>query len=319
MESTNNNDHSTYFPAAFLKDQAERILRTLGRPVFAVLIRYDSTSLRCLSWGRVVAANMAIVTEVRFEHYLPGCTLGVHETRPRLSWKLRNTPKDFKQHSYDIELSEGLDTKRPISLASVTSPLSSLVPWPFEKSLISRQSISIRIRIRSKETQETQWSKPAVLETGLLNRSDWQCERIAAPWGPHTPGPDSECLFRREFPTPHIVARARLYITAQGVYEAEINGERVGDYFLAPGWTAYDGRLQYQTYDVTKMVSSNATSCIGVRVAEGWFCGRIGWEGGHRNIWGPHPALMVQLEITYADSSLETITSDGSWKVARGT
>ncbi|KAH7074034.1 bacterial alpha-L-rhamnosidase-domain-containing protein [Paraphoma chrysanthemicola] len=262
---------------------------------------------------------MARVTDVRFEHYLPGCTLGVHETRPRLSWKLHNTPKDFKQHGYDIELSHRIGVERPdVLLANATSSLSSLVPWPFEKSLSSRQKISIRVRVRNEAGQKTPWSELAVLETGLLNRSDWQCERIAAPWGPRTPGPDSECLFRREFQTLYTVARARLYITAQGVYESEINGERIGDYFLAPGWTAYDGRLQYQTYDVTTMVSSNAINCIGVRVAEGWFCGRIGWEGGHRNIWGPHPALMVQLEITYADCSTEIITSGTYWMVARG-
>ena len=263
---------------------------------------------------------MTRVTDVRFEHYLPDCTLGVHETRPRLSWKLHDTPKDFKQYSYDIELSETTGNKDPVvSLASAISPLSILVPWPFEKRLSSRHSISIRIRVRSEVGQESTWSEPAILETGLLNRSEWQCERIAAPWGPHTPGPDAECLFRKEFRTLTVVALARLYITAQGVYEAEINGHRVGDYFLAPGWTAYDGRLQYQTYDVTTMIASNASNCVGARVAEGWFCGRIGWEGGHRNIWGPHPALMVQLEITYTDGSTETITSDSSWKVTRGT
>ncbi|KAF5507736.1 putative beta-glucosidase O [Colletotrichum aenigma] len=114
-------------------------------------------------------------------------------------------------------------------------------------------------------------------------------------------------------------SQARLYITAQGVYEAEINGRRVGDYFLAPGWTSYDGRLQYQTYDVTNLLNvSSSENCMGVRVVEGWFSGRIGFEGGHRNIWGPHTALVSQLEITFSDGRVEYIGTDGSWRVTRG-
>ena len=158
---------------------------------------------------------MVKVTDVRFEHYLPDWTLGVHETRPRISWKLQDTPKGFQQYSYDIELSEKAWNRDPVVLlVSAISPLSSLVPWPFENSLSSRHNISIRIRVRSEEGQESPWSEPAVLETGLLHRSEWQCERITAPWGPYTPGPDAECLFRKEFKTPNVVALARLYITA---------------------------------------------------------------------------------------------------------
>jgi alpha-L-rhamnosidase len=101
------------------------------------------------------------------------------------------------------------------------------------------------------------------------------------------------------------------------VYEAEINGQRIGEYFMAPGWTTYDHRLQYQTYDITSALTIGE-NCLGARVAEGWFCGRIGFEGGHRNIWGKHPALMAQLEITYNDGHKELIGTDDSWLVTDG-
>lgn len=145
---------------------------------------------------------------------------------------------------------------------------------------------------------------------------DWHCDRIVAPWGPTTPGPDAEWLFRKEFEV-NAGVQARLFITSQGVYEAEINGQRVGDHFMAPGWTAYDSRIQYQTYDITTLLSEGR-NCIGVRIAEGWFCGRIGFEGGHRNIWGPHPSLMAQLKIYHPDATVETIPTDGTWVVQRG-
>lgn len=148
------------------------------------------------------------------------------------------------------------------------------------------------------------------------DKQNWLCDRVAAPWGPNTPGPDAEWLFRKEFEVKPF-SQATLFITAQGVYEAEINGHRVGDHFMAPGWTSYDRRLQYQTFDVTAQLLSGR-NCIGIRVAEGWFCGRIGFEGGHRNIWGPHPALMAQLEICYEDNTVETIPTDSTWAVQKG-
>lgn len=258
---------------------------------------------------------MALVTNVQFGHYHPPNTLGVQERNPRISWSFKNTPRHFRQEGYAIEI---LDSEHTVlSTAKRTSQQSYLVPWPSDQPLKSRQKVSLRVKVWDGEGYISPWSEEAYLETGLLERSDWQCERIAAPWGLETTGPAPEDLYRKEFSLTGPVRQSRLYVTAQGVYEAEINGQRVGDYFMAPGWTTYDGRLQYQTYDVTSMLSAD-TNCIGVRVAEGWFCGRIGFEGGHRNIWGPHTALMAQLEVTYTDGSVDTISSDRSWVVTTG-
>ncbi|SPO05504.1 related to alfa-L-rhamnosidase [Cephalotrichum gorgonifer] len=264
---------------------------------------------------------MATITDVRFEHYHPPHTLGVQESRPRLSWNIQNAPADFKQAGYQVELSKAggggaWHTTSPI--AAINSTETTLVPWPFEEPLKSRQRISIRVRIWDENGEEaaTPWSEPAFLEVGLLDRSDWNFERIAAPWANETIGADAEHIFKREFALRGPVELARLYITTQGVYEAEINGERVGDYFMAPGWTTYSHRFQYQTYDVTSHLSEK--NCLRIRVAEGWFCGRIGFDGGHRNIWGPHPALMAQLELTYADGRVESVCTDGAWRVTRG-
>jgi alpha-L-rhamnosidase len=140
------------------------------------------------------------------------------------------------------------------------------------------------------------------------------------PWheDPETPHP--EHLYRKEFASSNLGTRARLYITAQGVYEAEINGKRVGDQFLAPGWTAYDGRLQYQAYDVTHLLADTGLNCIGVRLAEGWFSGHLapGLFGFPRNIWGAQDTLMAQLEIHYANGSEDTIVTDATWQTAPG-
>ncbi|KAE8159799.1 bacterial alpha-L-rhamnosidase-domain-containing protein [Aspergillus tamarii] len=258
---------------------------------------------------------MALVHKVQFEHYRPPNTLGVQEREPRISWRFSNVPRHFRQESYEIQIFDSQHTL--LSAVKRTSQQFNLVPWPSDLPLKSREKVYLRVRVWDGEGYISPWSEEACLETGLLERNDWQCERIAAPWGPQTTEPAPEELYRKEFSLAGTVRQARLYVTAQGVYEAEINGRRVGDYFMAPGWTTYDGRLQYQTYDVTSMLSLDR-NCIGVRVAEGWFCGRIGFEGGHRNIWGSHTALMAQLEVTYLDERVDTISSDRSWVVTTG-
>ncbi|KAJ4178481.1 hypothetical protein NW755_013196 [Fusarium falciforme] len=262
---------------------------------------------------------MASVIDAQFEHYHAPNTLGVQNSTPRISWKIKDATGSFKQASYEIEVSDGnANQQQRLALtAKRTSSLSTLVPWPFDHTLRSRQKISIRVRLYDDNDNVTPWSEPAHLEAGLLERSDWQCQRIAAPWSPGTSKPDPEQLHRKEFQISGEIEQARLYITSQGVYEAEVNGQRIGDYFLAPGWTSYDNRLQYQTYDLTSALVEGA-NCIGVRLAEGWFSGRIGFEGGHRNIWGPHTALLAQLEIFYANGHSEIIVSDDSWAVTKG-
>jgi alpha-L-rhamnosidase len=261
---------------------------------------------------------MTSIIDVKFEHY-HGNAVGVQELKPRISWRFQDTTSDFQQEGYEVEVSEILFDSQLVLLDNIkrNSPHSYLVPWPLSQPLKSRQKISVRVRAWDTKGSSTPWSERCEVEAGLMVRSDWKADRIVAPWDLSSLEPQPEHLFRREFSLKAQVSQARLYITAQGVYEAEINGQRVGDHFLAPGWTSYDNRLQYQTYDVKSLLESG-NNCIGVRVAEGWFCGRIGFEGGHRNIWGIHTALLAQLEIKYIDGKVEMVASDHSWKVRKG-
>ncbi|KAF6804761.1 alpha-l-rhamnosidase [Colletotrichum sojae] len=259
------------------------------------------------------------VVDVRVDHYGPGNNLGIHVTQPRISWRFANAPPDFKLAERTIRITclSGVDAVVEDEYSS-TDAASQDVPWPIDRLIGSRERYSVEVRARgTNEAAFSPWSEPFVFETGLLSRGDWKSERISAPWAEESRDrPLPEDLFRKEFEFRGSVRSARLYITSQGVYEAEINGKKVGDYFLAPGWTTYDGRLQYQTYDVTEHIS--IANCIGVRVAEGWFNGRIGFEGGRRSIWGTRTALLAQLEIVYQDGTSQTIATDDSWKVTQG-
>jgi alpha-L-rhamnosidase len=159
------------------------------------------------------------------------------------------------------------------------------------------------------------WSEPAFFQTALLNASDWKAKWI-------TPGYVEDSVmrpspyFRKQFDAKKKISAAVAYITAHGMYEAQINGVRVGDAYLTPGWTAYKKRLQYQTYDVTNLLK-NGANAIGVTLGSGWYRGIIGFTNSI-NYYGKDIALLMQLEITYSDGSKETIVSDDSWKSSTG-
>ena len=116
---------------------------------------------------------------------------------------------------------------------------------------------------------------------------------------------------RKEFTLAKPIAKARLYTTALGVSEVHLNGRKVGEQFLAPGWTDYNKRVRYQVYDVTTQVKQGANA-LGALVGNGWYCGHTG-NGGFR-VYGIVPELLAQLEVTYTDGTTERIITDDSWK-----
>ena len=112
---------------------------------------------------------------------------------------------------------------------------------------------------------------------------------------------DSAPLLRRQFDLDQghgSVSSATLHATAQGVLEAYLNGIPVSDEVLTPGWTSYEWRLRYRSWDVTSMLQP--TSVLGVALGNGWFRGRLGWQGG-RNFYSDELGAFAQLEIEFAD------------------
>ena len=124
-------------------------------------------------------------------------------------------------------------------------------------------------------------------------------------------------IFRKEF-TPaegKTVESARIYAAARGVYELSLNGSKVGDQHLAPGWTDYNKSVQYQTYDVTKQLKSGANA-IGAYIAPGWYSGNIASFGNKK--YGTTPSLIAQLRVDYTDGTHAWVVTDPSWKSTSG-
>jgi alpha-L-rhamnosidase len=253
------------------------------------------------------ALQRLIVRAPTFEHHRDA--LGIGEREPHLSWVVTDAPAGWAQEHAELEI--GRDGVRTTATADAESVL---VTWPFEP-LRSRERATVRVRVRGADGRASPWSEPAVVEAGLLEPSDWRAIGVGPAW-PEDPGSMRQpALVRHEFDLPAPALRARLYVTAHGLYQAEINGTRVGDDELTPGWTSYSHRLRYFTYDVTALLQPGPNA-IGSHLADGWFRGRLGFGGGHVDLYGEQTGLLAQLEVTHPDGSRTVVSTGSDWSAA---
>lgn len=245
-----------------------------------------------------VEGDQVAVTSLRAEH---GSAFGIGTRMPRLSWTLSHTAAAWRQTAYEIEV-DARTTGPQRSAESV------LAPWPAAP-FASRQRRTVRVRVAGERGPWSAWSAPLLIEAGLLDADDW----VARFAGVDVPV-EATALLRGRFDVASEVgvARARLYVTALGVYEAELNGSVVGDHVLSPGWTSYRHRLRYEVFDVTDLVRPGP-NVVGARLADGWYRGRLGGSAPG-TIYGDRLALLAQLEVTYDDGRRQVVATDRSWR-----
>ncbi len=213
----------------------------------------------------------------------------MQHANPRLSWRFQGDADDWKQASYEVKVHR----QGKVEEYKVDSGDNVTVPWP-SAPLVSREAVRVKVRSVGTNGQNTAW-KGLDLETALLDKSDWTARMITGEDQP-ADAPKRPFLFTTAFNVQDTSKPARLYATAWGIYEAEINGQRIGDHLFAPGWQAYAHRLHYQVYDIAPMLQKGHNN-IGVHVAEGWYAGRLGFGGGRRDLYGDHVAFLGQIEI----------------------
>jgi alpha-L-rhamnosidase len=157
-----------------------------------------------------------------------------------------------------------------------------------------------------------------------FNDGDWIDSEVVAvmgekPW--HVPKtklflPPPPYL-RKEFEIKKKIKSAHVFISSLGLHKLYINGKSVSDDRLTPGWTNYNKRVYYNTYDVKEYLKNEKNNCLGIILADGWYSGYIGWEK-RREYYGKNPRTLLQLEIEYEDGTNETIVTDESWKAFCG-
>jgi alpha-L-rhamnosidase len=167
-----------------------------------------------------------------------------------------------------------------------------------------------RVKVWDEKRQESAWSAAAFWDTALLSPADWKASWIEPEQEAEPPRYSPAWMLRKEFLAKDKIASAHAYATAHGLYELYLNGQKVGDELLTPGWTTYYKRLQYQTFDVTNLLQLGHNA-VGAMLGEGWY--RNGWE----NNWGYYGkklTFLCQIHIRYTDGSEEWVVTDGSWK-----
>ena len=236
--------------------------------------------------------------------------------RPRVDWAVASTTAT-RQLGYELQASSSTAFDQDVSSSGFMEgpdQLDVVTPGP---PLISREVRYLRVRIAT-EHGWSAWSPPTRVEAGLLEPADWIAVAVTLPDDPGARSQAPAPLLRTTFELPDAPVRARLHVTSLGDHEVRINGVRVGDHLLDPGWTSYAHRLLVTSHDVTDLLTEGDNVVAGV-LGDGWYRGRIGWDpDDDRGRYGRRLGLLAQLEVELPDGSRTTVATDGSWRASTG-
>jgi alpha-L-rhamnosidase len=236
--------------------------------------------------------------------------VGLDILNPRFSWQLVSDKRNIIQSAFEIRVGTNTGKSNLWNSGRQTGSQSLYVPYAGSP-LASGNIYYWQVRVWDNNGKVSDWSEKAYWQMGLLKSSDWKGKWIESGLASDTVnGP--AILFRKEFSSRKKVSSATAFITTHGMYEAYLNGKKIGNGYLTPGWTSYQKRLQYQVYDITELIE-NGGNAIGVIAGSGWYRTALAWND-NKNIYGKKIGLLIQLVINYSDGSQETVVTDGSWR-----
>lgn len=246
--------------------------------------------------------------------------LGIDEKKPRFSWQIASNGRNIRQTAYQVQVAQlPSNLEKGIYLlwdsGKVASDSSLSIPYKGPEPRSSQRYLW-HVRIWDQDNQPSDWSEIGWWEMGLLEEKDWSADWIEPDWDEDLKAFKPCPYLRRGFTLAAPVKTARLYITAHGLYEAWLNGQRVGDQVFTPGYTPYDKQLQYQVYDVTGLLQQGDNT-LGAILGDGWYRGKV-YIGGDRNVYGTRLGLLALLKIETTDGSSVTISTDSQWKANTG-
>ncbi|OCX52510.1 alpha-L-rhamnosidase [Mucilaginibacter sp. PPCGB 2223] len=232
---------------------------------------------------------------------------GISSLSPRFSWKLTAAERNTLQAGYEIRVKNDKGKVWDSGVQHSDRSVNVIYAGP---ALTSKTKYYWQVRISDNHGHTTKWSNVNFWQMGLLQPGDWSAKWISVAVADTVK--NASPMFRKAFRISKNIKSAMAYITAHGLYEAHLNGAKIGDKCLTPGWTSYNNRVLYQSYDVTPMLKKG-DNAIGFVLGNGWYSGGIA-----HNTYGTKVSGLLQLEITYADGSKDLIKTDESWKYNYG-
>jgi len=218
--------------------------------------------------------------------------IGIDVTNPRLYWVPDSTDRGASQSAYQVLVSTSADAARGDAWDSGKVASGQTVHVVYAgKALESGRTYYWKVRFWDQNGEASAYSAVAKFETGILDRTAWKAQWIRG-----------GNVMRKEFDLAAAPVRARAYVTGIGYYELRINGGKIGDRVLDPGYTPFDKRILYATYDITSQLKAGRNA-VGMMLGEGWYHDR---------------AAFLQLEIDLAGGGHTRVVTDGSWKTAQG-
>lgn len=226
--------------------------------------------------------------------------LGIDAQQPRFTWEYAGKIKDSSISLYEIYLGT-----HPDSLQLYNSRIK----------LLPHTKYYWRVTVwHENDTQKTV-SELATFETAKFMNNDWVARWITDNKNKEfEPSP----MFRKTFEATKKIKRARLYIASGGYHEAFINGKRVGNNYLDPGYTHFDKRILYVTHDITHLLNMG-TNTIATVLGNGWYnMQSVADWSFHTARWRERPCMMAEIRLTYQDGTVETVATDSSWRTSTG-
>ncbi len=259
------------------------------------------------------AASKTEVRELICEYHTN--PIGIDILSPRLSWQITSNENDILQSSYEIKVTDQTAKGKVIWTSGKVNSAQSVNVVYGGPALKSMQRVYWQVRIWDNKNKVSGWSTPAFWEMGIIEPELWKASWVTLGSEPDVKESKPSQYFRKDFSSEKKVKSARVYVTSLGLYQLFLNGEKVSSDLFTPGWTSYNKRIQYQTYDVTSQIQKKNT--IGAIVGDGWYRGNIGW-GNQNGYYGHKLAFLAQLQINYTDGTSETILTDSDWKTTTG-
>lgn len=239
--------------------------------------------------------------------------LGIAVEKPKFNYQVTADKRNVMISSCQIQVCENdsFDGDIVYDSGKEISDSSGYIVYKGQK-LLSHKRYFFRIRVWDTDGEESEWSKTNYFDTAFINGDQFSANFICTTDEKEKEDETPCVIMRRVFELEDEIEFAKIYVSSKGLYELRLNGKKVGEDFFSPGFTDYNYKLQYQSYDVTTSLKKGGNA-LAIIVGDGWYKGYINWDCV-RNFYGNKREAIIELHVKYKNGKIQKILSDEKFK-----